>query len=91
MPGPTRFRGNALGHAISCGKVSLDVLDDRARAILNLVNRCAASGVKERADEIELNTPETSSLLRKLANDSIVLLKNEKNILPLSKFKSVRK
>ncbi|TVY90955.1 putative beta-glucosidase I [Lachnellula willkommii] len=89
MPGPTRFRGNALGHAISCSKVSLEVLDDRARAMLNLVNRCAASGVKERAEEIELNTPETSSLLRKLATDSTVLLKNDNNVLPLSKSKTI--
>ncbi|TVY45305.1 putative beta-glucosidase I, partial [Lachnellula occidentalis] len=89
MPGPTRFRGNALGHAISCGKVSLEVLDDRARAMLKLVNRCAASGVKERAEEIEINTPETSSLLRKLATDSTVLLKNDNNVLPLSKSKTI--
>lgn len=78
-----------MGHAISCGKISLSVLNDRARAFLKLVNRCAASGVKERADEIELNTPETSSLLRKLASDSIVLLKKKNNVLPLSKSKSV--
>jgi beta-glucosidase len=89
MPGPTRFRGNALGHAISSGKISLDTLDERARALLKLVDRCALSEIKERAEEIELNTPDTSSLLRKLASDSIVLLKNNNQLLPLSKNKSV--
>ncbi len=89
MPGPTRFRGNALGHAISSGKVPSETLDERARAMLKLVNVCAASGIKERAEEIELNTPETSSLLRKLASDSITLLKNDRQLLPLSKNKSV--
>jgi beta-glucosidase len=89
MPGPTRFRGNALGHAISSGKISLDTLDERARAMLKLVDRCAPSGIKERAEEIELNTPETGALLRKLASDSIVLLKNNYQLLPLSKTKQV--
>ena len=89
MPGPTRFRGNALGHAISSGKISSDTLEKRARAVLQLVNRCASSGIKERAEEVELNSPETSLLLRKLASDSIVLLKNNNQLLPLSKHKSV--
>jgi beta-glucosidase-like glycosyl hydrolase len=78
-----------LGHAISSGKISLDTLDERARAMLKLVDRCAPSGIKERGEEIELNTPETSALLRKLASDSIVLLKNNNQLLPLSKNKPV--
>jgi beta-glucosidase len=57
--------------------------------MLRLVDRCAASGIRERAEEQELNTPKTSTLLRKLAGDGIVLLKNDNRVLPLSKSKSV--
>ena len=89
MPGPTRFRGNALGHAITTNKVPQHILDDRVRQMLKLVNRCAASKVPENAPEKELDTPETSALLREIAADSIVLLKNTKQVLPLSKSKPV--
>ena len=48
-----------------------------------------ASGIPEKAEEKVGDTPATAELLRKLAADSIVLMKNEKNILPLSKEKTV--
>ncbi|KAH0292634.1 hypothetical protein M436DRAFT_49461 [Aureobasidium namibiae CBS 147.97] len=85
MPGPTRFRGDALFHAAGAKKIPAGVIDDRARQVLELVNECAASGVKENAEETTNDTPETSKLLRRLAAESIVLLKNEGDILPLKK------
>jgi len=57
--------------------------------MLELVCRCAPSGIKENAVERELNTPQTSALLRKIAGDCIVLMKNDNDLLPLSKTKSV--
>lgn len=89
MPGPTRYRGEALVHASAANKLPAGVLDDRARQVLELVNQCAASGVKEGAEETTNDTPETSALLRKLASESIVLMKNEGDILPLKKDKKV--
>jgi beta-glucosidase len=54
---------------------------------LKLVNRCAASKIPEDAEEKTADTPETAALLRKIAADSIVLMKNESGILPLKKDK----
>jgi beta-glucosidase len=89
MPGPTRWRGGLLEHVVSSRKVPIHKLDDRVRNMLKLVNKCRASGVKEWAPELTNNTSETASLLRKLAAESCVLLKNEGNVLPLKKDKSV--
>ncbi|KAI4719897.1 hypothetical protein E4T48_03957 [Aureobasidium sp. EXF-10727] len=85
MPGPSRWRGEAAALASATNKLHRDALDDRARGVLNLVNQCAQSGVPENGFEGTANTTETSALLRRLASESIVLLKNEGGILPLSK------
>lgn len=87
MPGPTRFRGAVASHAAACNKLKPTTLDDRAREVLQLVKECAASGVPENAEEKAVDTPETAALLRRLASESIVLLKNEGDILPLKKDK----
>lgn len=57
--------------------------------MLWLVNEAAKSGVKENQTEAKLDTPETAALLRRIAGESIVLLKNENGVLPLSKNKNV--
>lgn len=87
MPGPPRFRGEALKFNVSTDKVREHILDERAREVLEFVKKCAASGVKEGQEERAEDTPETAALLRKIGGESLVLLKNEKNILPLKKDK----
>jgi beta-glucosidase len=89
MPGPSRWRGEAAFLAAATDKLLPTALDDRARAVLQLVKDCQNSGVDENAEEGTRDTPETAATLRRLAADSIVLLKNEKNILPLNKDKKV--
>lgn len=91
MPGPSVWRGKNLQHAITSGKVSRYTLDKRVKEVLDLVNWCAGSGVKENAHEGGRDTPETSAFLRKIAADAIVLMKNEKSLLPLKKDKKVQK
>lgn len=88
MPGPSRWRGSALSHAVRSNKVTEDQLDTRVRNVLNLINYSKASGVPENAPETELNRPEDQALLRRAASESIVLLKNEENILPFNKAKT---
>ena len=80
-----------MGHAVTTGKVQTHTLNDRARAMLKLVNHCAESKVAENAPELEIDSPETSALLREIASNSIVLLKNKNQVLPLSKSQSVSK
>ncbi|GAB7356482.1 hypothetical protein MBLNU459_g7243t1 [Dothideomycetes sp. NU459] len=89
MPGPTRFRGAAAEHALEANKLHPTAVDDRAREVLDLVKACAASGIPENAEEKTNDTPETAALLRRLASESIVLMKNEGNVLPFKKDKKI--
>ena len=89
MPGPTRWRGEALPHAVTSNKIKPQILDERVRAVLQTVKRSAESGIKQNAPESELNRPQDRMLLRRTAAESIVLLKNEHHTLPLDKSKPV--
>jgi beta-glucosidase len=89
MPGATKWRGENLLQAVGVGKVTQYTLDERARNVLNLVNRVSKANIPEFAPEETANTPETAALLRKIGADSIVLMKNNNNILPLKKDKKV--
>lgn len=90
MPGATKWRGQMLVQAVGVGKVKQTVLDERARNVLNLVNRCAKAQIPDHAPERTADTPETAAFLRRFGADSIVLLKNENGVLPLSKDKKAR-
>ncbi|PVH81577.1 glycoside hydrolase family 3 protein [Cadophora sp. DSE1049] len=79
MPGPSRWRGPALAHAVVANKVKAKQLNARRDE----------SGVAENATEHKLNRPEDRQLLRKVAAESIVLLKNEDNVLPLQNSKKI--
>uniref|UniRef100_A0A8H7K4Y5 beta-glucosidase n=1 Tax=Bionectria ochroleuca TaxID=29856 RepID=A0A8H7K4Y5_BIOOC len=82
MPGPTRLRGPLLELAISSRKVSRSTLDERARTVLEFVQRASKAEVS--ATESTRDFPEDRKLNRKLASDSVVLLKNESGLLPLN-------
>ncbi|CAI7618811.1 unnamed protein product [Penicillium pancosmium] len=87
MPGPSRFRGPSLVHAVTSNKVSERTIDDRVQSVLELVKRTASSGIPESAAEAQRNLPEDRALLRRAAAESIVLLKNDDQILPLDSTK----
>lgn len=89
MPGPTKWRGQLITHSLMAKTLSPDTLDDRVRAILKLVSRVGQTGIPQNAPEGSRDIPETAALLRKIAGESIVLLKNEKNVLPLTPSKTV--
>jgi beta-glucosidase len=89
MPGKSRWRGEALAHAVSSNKVAQFKLDERVRNILNLVNYVEPLGIPEGANEIALNRPEDQALMRRAAAESVVLLKNEGATLPLKKDRSL--
>ncbi len=72
-------------HAVVANKVKTQQLNDRVRAVLKLVDQAMKSGVPTNASEHVLNRPEDQQLLRRVAAESIVLLKNENSILPFKK------
>ncbi|ODV98262.1 hypothetical protein PACTADRAFT_48056 [Pachysolen tannophilus NRRL Y-2460] len=92
MPGPPIMRkSDSVAHAVTSKEIHLKTLDERVRNVLKLVKYSIEnSGIAESAPESDSNnTPETSRKLKKIAADSIVLLKNNENLLPLSKDDSV--
>jgi beta-glucosidase len=89
MPGPSKFRGPALQHAITANKVQQSKLDDRVRAILKFVDHAYRSGVPENAPEGQLDREQDRQLLRAVASQSIVLLKNNDSVLPFQPTKQI--
>ncbi|KAK6454752.1 beta-glucosidase [Scheffersomyces xylosifermentans] len=91
MPGPPKFRKyNVLQHMVATRELHIKHIDDRVRNVLKLVKYALATGIPENAPEGSANnTATTSAQLRKIAQDSIVLLKNEDNVLPLKKDETV--
>lgn len=83
MPGMSHFRGPALIHAITSNKTKEFTIDERVRSVLKMVNLTQHANIPEFAPEHMRNTPETSALLRRAAAESVVLLKNTDQVLPL--------
>ncbi|KAI0057569.1 glycoside hydrolase family 3 protein [Artomyces pyxidatus] len=84
MPGPTVMRGKAVERALTGEKLLPSDIDERVSKILQLVERAKASGISFDGPEEGVDTPELRALLRRAASDAIVLLKNDKALLPLS-------
>ncbi|KAH7025588.1 beta-glucosidase [Macrophomina phaseolina] len=89
MPGPPRVRGQQTLIAHSVRKISDDTIDERVRKVLELVNKVDKLNIPENAPERSIDSPETSKALRNAAASGLVLMKNEKNVLPLKKEQSL--
>ncbi|KAG4433503.1 hypothetical protein IFR05_011012 [Cadophora sp. M221] len=89
MPGPSRWRGQLLNHALMSKKITQHTLDQRVREVLKVASLASKSGVLENSTEGTRDTPETAALLRKIAGDSIVLMKNEETVLPFTTKRTV--
>lgn len=83
------YREN-LAQLVAEGKVSEALVDDAVRRILRKKFELGLFDDPYRFSDVkrqqkELNNPENTKAAREVAAKSIVLLKNEKNVLPLSK------
>lgn len=83
MPGPAQWMGEKLLAAVREGRVSEAVVDDKVRRLLRLMQRVGAFDNPDIPPERADNKPEHRTLLREAAAESIVLLKNERDVLPL--------
>ncbi|KAL4806576.1 glycoside hydrolase superfamily [Aspergillus unguis] len=92
MPGPTRWRNvsDVLG-AVKSGVVSEKTIDDRARNVLELLAKLNCYEDPTIPDERAIILPEHQKLIRSVGSQGLVLLKNEGELLPLSKDKVVKK
>lgn len=89
MPGSPIFRNKQLlTSMIKSKELHIKHLDDRVKNVLKLIKFAKQSSVvvtEDGKESSENNTQETRDILRKLAQDSIVLLKNDNNLLPLKR------
>ncbi|KAK2926256.1 Glycoside hydrolase, family 3, N-terminal [Fusarium oxysporum f. sp. vasinfectum] len=82
MPGPTEQRGKRVATALGVGKIKSSTIDERVASVLKLVERAGASGIPEGGPESCLDADQDRSVLRRLATESVVLLKNDDHVLP---------
>ncbi len=83
MPGPPRFYGEALLKAIEAGEVAESVVDEHAGRVLRLIARCGLLDGNPKVRRGALMTAEHRSIARAAAAGSMVLLKNDRDLLPL--------
>ncbi|TDZ58418.1 Beta-glucosidase B [Colletotrichum trifolii] len=88
MPGPPRIRKPAaVLAAVEKGEVTEAVIDERVRAILKWTERL--NGFRDPTITVEkaVDRPEHRALIRDAGARGIVLLKNDNNMLPLTRDK----
>lgn len=82
MPGPAKYYGRLLEEALHHWQIELEDVDDAVRRMLRLLIR--AGGIDRSSRPAgSLNTAAHQILARKAAKESITLLKNEGDVLPL--------
>ncbi|KAJ3505186.1 hypothetical protein NMY22_g17672 [Coprinellus aureogranulatus] len=94
MPGTNKWRTlEYVGRCLQAKKITVRTIKERAKKVLELVQKCA-HGAPEILDgdgeERTVESEEDKELMRKVAAESIVLMKNAGDILPLNP-KSLKK
>lgn len=86
MPGPARVRKvDTVVAAVNEGEVSERVIDERVRNLLEFLEKLKVFESPGMLPERAIDKPEHRALIRDAGARGIVLLKNENQILPLSK------
>lgn len=82
------FMADAAIKMVESGEIPMSIIDDKVKRILRVMFR---SSVFSKTSPGEYGSPEHIAVAKKVAEESIVLLKNEDHILPLnaSKIKSI--
>jgi beta-glucosidase len=82
MPGPAKHLGAPLVDAVKRGDLDADLVADKARRILRLLDRVGAEAGPERPERSE-DAPARWALAREAAAAAMVLLTNRDGLLPL--------
>lgn len=83
MPGPVTVHGDALARAVRDGEVAETDVDEAVRRVLRLAARV---GILEGAEPVVTEPPGTvdgEALAREIARRSFVLVRNQREVLPL--------
>ena len=85
MPSGSWMNAKNLLPAIRDGEITEQQIDDKVRRILRLIVRMGYLDRPQRDPSIPQNNPESGRAALAIAEDGIVLLKNERNTLPLDR------
>jgi beta-glucosidase len=85
MPGPPIWRGEKLLQAVRNGEVAESKLDESIRRLLLLLERTGKFEHSREEPEQAIDLPEHRALIREAAGEGMVLLRNERGVLPLQR------
>ncbi len=83
MPAASKFRKSKLIKAFEEGKFTEETFNENIRRLLRVMFLVGLFDNEKTLPKGSLNTPEHQAIARKIAEEGIVLLKNENNLLPL--------
>ncbi len=92
MPGPARWMAaDKVNKALESGDLTLEQVDDKVRRILRIVERAGAFETPDPGEERAEDTPQQRAFMREVARETIVLLTNKNDLLPInpSKYKTI--
>ena len=84
MPSP-QWRGEKLLAAVQQGEVKEAIIDTSVRRLLHLLVKAGLFEHPEEVPERDIDLPEHRVLIREAAAEGCVLLKNERQVLPLQR------
>ncbi len=87
MPGKPKYFNDKLLQAVKDGKVTESEIDDKVENILTVYFEIGAFEDSTTLPKGEIDTPEHREIAAQTAREAIVLLKNDKSVLPLDKNK----
>lgn len=83
------FNRDSLQNALSNEGITLDMINEKVRHILTMIYRFEFDKSKPTDDLALLNNKNNAQVAQKVAEEGIVLLKNQGSLLPMPKAKSV--
>jgi beta-glucosidase len=88
MPSGYWMNAANLRPMLETGELTEGQIDDKVRRILRMILRAGFLRRAQRDSSIPLNNPESAGIALEVAREGIVLLKNERKILPLDRAKT---
>jgi len=85
MPSGEWMNAKNLLPAIRSGEITVEQIDDKVRRILRLIVRMGFLDRPQLDPSIDENSPDSSKAALAIAEEGIVLLKNDRNTLPLDR------
>jgi len=77
MPGPSIHLGTTVAERVRAGELEETVVDEMARRMLHLLEWTGRLDTPERPPEASVDRPEHAAVLRRAAEEAVVLLRND--------------